>query len=237
MATRAGSTAQRLARERQPHSMIGTCVLQIRSTGPRAIAGMLRPVWLVSVATLPFACSVYGPNLLGSEGQAGTSGGPPDQVNATAGDTPDDGSISGGGGSHAAGTTGEGPSTGGRAPGMGGVSNHGGTAALDRAGAGGASSAGKGGTSAGGTSAGGTSTGGTSAGGTSAGGTSAGGTSAGGTSAGGMTAIPGIVAAYPCESANGSVLVDASGNGKNASLANGSGGSSAGFSFSSGVVR
>ena len=48
--------------------------------------------------------------------------------------------------------------------------------------------------------------------------------------------IPGIVAAYPCESANGAVLADASGQGKNASLANGAGGSPVGFSFSNGVV-
>jgi len=48
--------------------------------------------------------------------------------------------------------------------------------------------------------------------------------------------MPGIVADYPCESANGAVLADASGHGKNASLSNGSGGSLSGFTFSNGVV-
>jgi len=46
----------------------------------------------------------------------------------------------------------------------------------------------------------------------------------------------GVIASYPCESANGAVLVDASGHGKNASLANGAGGSPVGFSFGSGMV-
>lgn len=73
-----------------------------------------------------------------------------------------------------------------------------------------------------------------------AGGADPGGAWAGGSGAeagtGGMPAISGLVASYPCESASGAVLADASGNGKNASLANGSGGSPAGFSFSAGVV-
>lgn len=46
----------------------------------------------------------------------------------------------------------------------------------------------------------------------------------------------GLVAYYPCESANGAVLADSSGQGKDASLANGSGGSPVGFAFSSGRV-
>jgi len=53
---------------------------------------------------------------------------------------------------------------------------------------------------------------------------------------GGTPPISGLVASYPCESANGSVLADASGHGKNATLANGSGGTLVGFSFSAGVV-
>jgi hypothetical protein len=55
----------------------------------------------------------------------------------------------------------------------------------------------------------------------------------------GPEALPtqGLVAYYPCESANGSVLADRSGNKRNATLANGSGGSSpAGFTFASGKV-
>jgi len=51
-----------------------------------------------------------------------------------------------------------------------------------------------------------------------------------------VAAIPGLVAAYPCESASGAVLADVSGHAKNASLANGAGGSAVGFSFGSGMV-
>jgi len=206
------------------------------------MAPMLRPAWLVIVAALPFACTVYGPDLLGSAGQAGTGG----EVNATAGDAPNDGSMSGGAAGHAVGTTG-GTSNGGRAPGMGGASNSGGTASPNAAGEGGAGAeaasggslvasggAGAGGASKGGASAGGASAGGAGKAGT--GGAGAGGASAGGAGAGGAPGIPGVIAAYPCESANGAALVDASGHGKNASLANGSGGSPVGFSFNSGMV-
>jgi hypothetical protein len=50
--------------------------------------------------------------------------------------------------------------------------------------------------------------------------------------------IPGLLAYYPCESANGAVLPDLSGHAQDASLANGSGGGSApvGFSFGPGMV-
>jgi hypothetical protein len=47
----------------------------------------------------------------------------------------------------------------------------------------------------------------------------------------------GLLVSYPCESASGAELPDISGHGKNATLANGSGGSSpVGFSFSAGRV-
>jgi hypothetical protein len=50
-------------------------------------------------------------------------------------------------------------------------------------------------------------------------------------------AISGLLVSYPCESANGAVLPDTSGHGKNATLANGSGGSTpVGFSFGTGRV-
>ena len=49
--------------------------------------------------------------------------------------------------------------------------------------------------------------------------------------------ISGLLASYPCESANGTVLPDISGNGKNGTLANGSGSSTPiGFSFATGMV-
>ncbi len=46
----------------------------------------------------------------------------------------------------------------------------------------------------------------------------------------------GLVAYYPCESANAAVLPDESGNSKNATLANGSGGTPTGFTFAAGKV-
>jgi hypothetical protein len=50
-------------------------------------------------------------------------------------------------------------------------------------------------------------------------------------------AISGLLVSYPCERANGAVLPDTSGHDKNATLANGSGGSSpVGFSFGTGRV-
>jgi hypothetical protein len=55
----------------------------------------------------------------------------------------------------------------------------------------------------------------------------------------GPEALPtqGLVAHYPCESANGSTLPDRSGNRRNATLANGSGGSTpVGFTFAPGKV-
>jgi hypothetical protein len=52
-----------------------------------------------------------------------------------------------------------------------------------------------------------------------------------------VPAISGLLASYPCESANGAELPDTSGNRKNAVLANGSGGSTpVGFSFGKGMV-
>lgn len=91
-------------------------------------------------------------------------------------------------------------------------------------------------------SPGGKSSGGADASGAGPGGAGPGGAGPGGAGAGaeagtgGMPAISGLIASYPCESASGAVLPDASGNGKNAALVNGSGGSPAGFSFSAGVV-
>lgn len=55
----------------------------------------------------------------------------------------------------------------------------------------------------------------------------------------GSAAVPvitGLLASYPCESASGAVLPDASGNSRNASLANGNGGGPAGFGFGEGVI-
>ena len=52
-----------------------------------------------------------------------------------------------------------------------------------------------------------------------------------------VPAISGLLAAYPCEGANGAVLPDTSGHSKNATLANGAGGSTpVGFSFGTGRV-
>jgi hypothetical protein len=52
-----------------------------------------------------------------------------------------------------------------------------------------------------------------------------------------VPAISGLLASYPCESANGAVLPDISGRGNNAALANESGGSTpVGFSFATGRV-
>jgi len=195
---------------------------------------MLRNAWLVSVVALPFACTVYGPELLGSAGGgAGLGGGPP--ADAAAGAAPDDRSMSGGGASHAAGT---GSSTGGGALGMGAASS-GGTASSDTAGEGGEgaeTSSGGSGAGTGGAGTGGAGTGGAGTGGAGTGGAGTGGAGTGGAGTGGVAAIPGIIAAYPCESANGAVLADASGHGMNASLANGSGGSPVGFSFGGGMV-
>lgn len=53
---------------------------------------------------------------------------------------------------------------------------------------------------------------------------------------GGTPAISGLVASYPCENASGAVLADTSGHGKNATLANGSGGTVVGFTFGAGRV-
>ena len=219
--------------------MVQTWVPKISFPDPRATAGMARRAWLVSVAALPFACSVYGPSdLQGSaHGQAGTGGGPPGQAYTTAGDAPSGGSVDGGGARHAAGSSGEGGSSGGRAPGLGGANS--GAASADTAGEGGAASeTSSGGRSvgAGGSSTDGSRAGGAGTGGSGTGGSRAGGAGTGGAGTGGASTIPGLLAAYPCESASGAVLADASGHGKNASLANGSGGSPIGFSFSSGMV-
>ena len=137
-----------------------------------------------------------------------------------------------GGGSHAAGTTGEGGTTRGGASGKGGTSI-GGSASPGLAGEGGALEVPVGGASAGTSSAG---RGGAGTGGAGTGGGGTGGTGTSGAGMGGVPAIPGLVASYPCESASGAVLADTSGAGKHASLANGSGGSLVGFSFSSGKV-
>jgi len=229
--------------------MVQTWVPKISFPDPRATAGMARRAWLVSVAALPFACSVYGPSdLQGSaHGQAGTGGGPPGQAYTTAGDAPSGGSVDGGGARHAAGSSGEGGSSGGRAPGLGGANS--GAASADTAGEGGAASetssggrsVGAGGSSTDGSGTGGAAprgsrAGGAGTGGSGTGGSRAGGAGTGGAGTGGASTIPGLLAAYPCESASGAVLADASGHGKNASLANGSGGSPIGFSFSSGMV-
>ncbi|HEX2877448.1 MAG TPA: LamG domain-containing protein [Polyangiaceae bacterium] len=146
-----------------------------------------------------------------AQGQAGAGGHP----NAKAGEGPG-GSTHGGGGGHAAGTNGDGGSARGGAPGAGGASGSGGNSAPNPAEGGAESGASFGGASAGEAGAGG-----------------AGGADGG---IGGTPAISGLVASYPCESANGAVLADASGHGKNATLANGSGGALMGFSFSAGTV-
>jgi hypothetical protein len=74
--------------------------------------------------------------------------------------------------------------------------------------------------------------------GASFGGASAGEVGAGGADggAGGTPASSGLVASYPCESRSGAVLADASGHGKDATLANGAGGTPVGFSFGVGAV-
>ncbi|MEO8919437.1 MAG: LamG domain-containing protein [Polyangiaceae bacterium] len=180
----------------------------------------MRRACLVVVAAVPIACSVYGPSDLQGwvGGQGGAGGDAAGQANAAAGTASNDGS-NGGGASHAAGTTGEGGSIGGRAP--------------DMAGAGGAPSLGAAGEAGGPPEipSGGRSTGASGAGGA---GADAGGASTAG--AAGTAGIAGLVASYPCESASGAVLADSSGRGKNATLANGSGGSLVGFSFGTGKV-
>jgi uncharacterized protein len=122
--------------------------------------------------------------------------------------------MNGGAVNHAAGMTGEGGTAGGGAASKAGSSS-GGTLSPANAGEGGA-------TSEGGNSVG-------------RGGAGAGEAGAGGAETGGMPAIPGLVASYPCESANGAVLADTSGRGNDAALSNASGGGPTGFSFSSGV--
>ena len=217
--------------------MVESTLPKISSPRRRVGAGGVRPAWLVLVVALPFACSVYGPSDLQGwvPGQAGTGGDPGGRASATAGDAPDDPGMNGGEASHAAGTGSKGGSTGGGAAAAG-TADDGGTVSETPSGG---KSAGAGGASTGGASTGGASTGGASTGGASTGGASAGGASTGGASTGGASgasAISGLVASYPCESASGTVLADSSGHGKNASLANGAGGGPAGFSFSSGVV-
>jgi len=220
-------------------------------------AGGVRPAWLVLVVALPFACSVYGPSDLQGwvPGQAGTGGDPGGRASATAGDAPDDPGMNGGEASHAAGTGSKGGSTGGGAAAAG-AADEGGTVSETpsggkSAGAGGANTGGAntggantggantGGANTGGANTGGANTGGANTGGANTGGANTGGANTGGANtggAGGTSAISGLVASYPCESASGTVLTDSSGHGKNASLANGAGGGPAGFSFSSGVV-
>jgi hypothetical protein len=183
----------------------------------RVNAGLLvrRAGW-VSAAALPFACSVYGPSDLQrrESGQAVAG-----QTSSTAGDASNGGTTNGGAVNHAAGTTGEGGSAGGGAPGGGalgkGGTNSGGTPPSNKAGEGGA-----------------TSDGGSSVGGSGAGAGEAG---AGGADTGEVPAIPGLVASYPCESANGAVLADTSGHGNDATLTNAAGGGPVGFSFSNGI--
>jgi hypothetical protein len=209
-------------------------VTKNRFSGPRENEGLARRAWLFNVAALLFACSVYGPSDLPvAPKDDGTGGGRLPQAGATAGDSPSGGSVHGG----AAGTTGDG---GAPPAGMSGKSgaNNGGNVSPD-AGAGGESGEGgaisgtpSGGKPSGGSASGGSASGGSHAG---AGGASAGSTT-GGSTTGGVPAILGLVASYPCESANGAVLADVSGQGKHASLANGSGGSPAGFAFSTGRV-
>jgi Concanavalin A-like lectin/glucanases superfamily len=183
-----------------------------RSGFPRSLvnAGMQR-VWVAGVAALPFACSVYDLSILQTSepAQAGAGG----QPNAKAGEGPVAGSVNGSGGSHTAGTNGDGGSTRGGAPSTGGDSASGGKSAPNPAEEGGAAGAAFGGEGPGEAGAGGADGG-----------------------SGGTPAISGLVASYPCESASGAVLADASGHGKNATLANGAGGTPVGFSFSAGRV-
>jgi hypothetical protein len=129
-----------------------------------------------------------------------------------AGNASNGGSVSGGAVNHAAGITGEGGTAGGGAPSKAGSSS-GGTLSPSNAGQGGA----------------------TSEGGSSGGGGAGAGEAGAGGEAGGMPAIPGLVASYPCESANGAVLADISGHGNDAALSNTSGGGPTGFTFSSGI--
>jgi hypothetical protein len=73
-------------------------------------------------------------------------------------------------------------------------------------------------------------------GGAGAGGTT--GTGSGGTGSGGATSglAAGLVAYYPCDQTSGSTLSDTSGNGRNASLVTGTGGSG-GYSFKTGKLN
>jgi Concanavalin A-like lectin/glucanases superfamily len=171
---------------------------------------------------VPFACSVYSSSdLQGWErAQAGAGGSALGEGENTAGEAPR-GGVSGYGPGDPGGTGGAGGSTRGGAPALGGAGS-GGNATPGDAGEGGAE-----------TPAGGSGAGGGGAGGGGAGGGGAGGSGAG---SGGVPAVVGLVASYPCESANGALLADLSGNGRNASLANGSGGAPLGFSFSAGRV-
>jgi hypothetical protein len=178
--------------------------------------------WLAGVAALPFACSVYELSDLQSS-EPGSAGGAGGQVSAKAGEGPVAGAMNGGGGSHTAGTSSEGGSTRGGAPSAGGASGSGGNSGPNAADGGAESGASSGGTSAGGASAGGANAGEAGAGGADGG-------------SGGAPTISGLVASYPCESANGAMLADVSGHGKNATLANAPGGAVMGFSFSAGVV-
>ena len=222
---------------------------------------MLRRASLVSLAALPFACSIYSASDLPTEvsGQAGASGRSPDPSNAKAGNSPSGDAVNGG--VHAGGANGKGGSSAGDAAatsnagsnnalagagGEGGAPPESGGAGGSAAGGRAAAGAGAGGKAAGGGGAGGKASGGAggAAGHAGAGGTAghagAGGTAGhagtGGTSTGGAPAITGLVASYPCESASGSVLPDTSGRGKHATLANGSGASPSGFSFGAGKV-
>lgn len=178
-------------------------------------AGLVRRVWLVSVAALPFACSVYGPDALQGRqhGGAGTAGTPFNPPSTTAGDTADGGSMNRGGAGQTAGMTGAGGSLVGGASGFGGATK-GGASSFAAAGEGGA-------TSSAGNSA-------------SAGDGGVGDAGAAGT--GGSLVIPGLVASFPCESASGAVLPDTSGHNHDATLANGGGGALTGFAFGTGLV-
>lgn len=181
-------------------------------------AGLVRRVWLVAVAALPFACSVYGPDDLQDrvrEG-AGAGGMPRNPGNTTAGDATNAGTVNRAGTSQTAGMTSTGGSSVGGLSGFGG-SAKGGTSSPSAAGDGGSAAE----TSSGGNSA---NTGEGGAGDAGAGGT------------GGVLAIPGLVASYPCEGASGAVLADTSGHSHDARLANGAGGNLTGFSFGAGMV-
>ena len=204
-----------------------------RFSEPRGNEGLMRRAWLVNVVALLVACSVYGPSDLKVAGEEDGTGGARPQAGASAGDSPSGGSVHGGA-SQVAGTSSEGGSSPGGTRGQSWASNGGN--ASPEAGAGGeggaTSETASGGKPSGGNAPGGNASGGSRAG---AGGASAGSTT-GGATTGGVPAIPGLVASYPCESANGAMLADASGQGKNASLANGAGGSPTGFAFSTGRV-